>query len=126
VVSRLDRVSGGQAGPHEQWPKATQEGPSGLSLLRSDGSRDGQAGRLDSVSGGQKTLKALKGNYQTSVHSGHMVLMVVRQGGVRCISSGPSHSHNCRKTTIGSQGTQQKISKVTAQTRVNLLYLRGC
>jgi hypothetical protein len=58
VVGRLDRVSGGQGRPREWWPKAIQEGPSGLSLLRSDGSRDGQAGRLDRVSGGQKTLKA--------------------------------------------------------------------
>ncbi len=84
VVGRLDRLSSGQAGPLERWPKATQEGPSCSSSLRSDGSCDGQVGRLDCVSGGQKTLKAklnLKGDYQTSVRSGHLVLMVVRQGG---------------------------------------------
>jgi hypothetical protein len=33
--------------PREQWLKATQGGPSGSSPLRSDGSHDGQAGRLD-------------------------------------------------------------------------------
>jgi hypothetical protein len=33
--------------PCEQWPKATQGRPSGYSPLRSDGSCDGQAGRLD-------------------------------------------------------------------------------
>jgi hypothetical protein len=50
--------SGGVPGPLEQWPKATQGGQSGLSTLRSDGSCDGQAGKLDHVRGGQKTLKA--------------------------------------------------------------------
>ncbi len=33
-------------------------GPSGSSPLRSDGSCDGQVGRLDCLSGGQKTLKS--------------------------------------------------------------------
>jgi hypothetical protein len=35
----------------------SQEGLLGLSQLRSDGSRDSQAGRLDLVSGGQRQLK---------------------------------------------------------------------
>jgi hypothetical protein len=41
----------------QRWPKATPGGPSGSSPLRSDGSCDGQVGRLDCLSGGQKTLK---------------------------------------------------------------------
>ncbi len=46
------------AGPRELWPKATQGGPLGLSPLRSsNGSCDGLARRMDSMSGGQKTLK---------------------------------------------------------------------
>ncbi len=48
---------GGEAGLHEQWPKATQGGPSDLSPLRSDGSHDGQGGRLDRVTGGQRYSK---------------------------------------------------------------------
>jgi hypothetical protein len=58
-----------------------------LSLLRSDGSCDGQAGRLDHVSCGQKTLKTrlnFKREHQAQVNSGHMVLVVVRQGGGPC------------------------------------------
>ncbi len=50
--------------------------------LRSDGSRDGQAGRLDHVSGGQKALKTklnLKEYYQAQVHCGQLVLVVVKQ-----------------------------------------------
>ncbi len=50
--------------------------------LRSDGSHDGQVGRLDHVSGGQKALKTklnLKEYYQAQVHSGQMVLVVVKQ-----------------------------------------------
>jgi hypothetical protein len=46
-----------EAGPCERWPKATQGGPSGSSPLRLDSSCDGQAGRSDQISGGQKTLK---------------------------------------------------------------------
>jgi hypothetical protein len=41
-------MSGGQ--------RQLKGGPSGLSPLRSDGSRDGQARRLHCVSGSQKTL----------------------------------------------------------------------
>ncbi len=65
-------------------PKTTQGEPSGLSPLRSDGFCDGQAARLDCVSGGQKTLKAelnLKVDYQAHFNSGQMVLVVIRQGG---------------------------------------------
>ncbi len=43
-----------EAGPCERWQKATQRGPSGSSPLRSGGSRDGQAGRLDPVSARQR------------------------------------------------------------------------
>jgi hypothetical protein len=43
-----------EAGLCERWQKATQGGPSGSSPLRSGGSRDGQAGRLDPVSGSQR------------------------------------------------------------------------
>jgi hypothetical protein len=57
MVLMLVRPGGGQ---HEWWPKATQGWPLGLSWLRSDGSRDGKAGRLDCMSGGQKTLKLCK------------------------------------------------------------------
>jgi hypothetical protein len=63
---------------HEQWPKATQGGPSGWSPLRSDGSCEGQAGRLERVSSGQASLK---GDYQARVHLGQMVLVVGQQGG---------------------------------------------
>jgi hypothetical protein len=54
------------------------KGGSTWSSLRSDGSCDGQAGRLEQVSSGQASLK---GDYQARVHLGQMVLMVVRQGG---------------------------------------------
>jgi hypothetical protein len=63
--------------------KSNSRGPSSLSPLRSDGSRDGQAGRLYCMNGGQKTLKAklnLKGDYQARAHSGQMVVVVIRQG----------------------------------------------
>ncbi len=45
---------GQEAELREQWPKATLGKPSGLSPLRSDGSHDGQTGRLDQVTGGQR------------------------------------------------------------------------
>jgi hypothetical protein len=51
------------------------------SPIRSDGSRGSQVERLDCLSSGQKTLKAkpnFKEDYQARVHSGQMVLMVVR------------------------------------------------
>jgi hypothetical protein len=63
---------------------ATQVGSSHSSPFRSDGSHDDQSGRLDRVSSGQKTLKTklnLKEDYQARVHSGQMVLVVVRQEG---------------------------------------------
>jgi hypothetical protein len=62
----------------------TRRGSSGLSPLRPGGSSDGKAGRLDHVSGGQKTLRTmlnLKRDFQARVHSGQMVLMVVRKRG---------------------------------------------
>ncbi len=62
----------------------TKRGSSGLSPLRPGGSSDGKAGRLDHVSGGQKTLRTmlnLKRDFQARVHSGQMVLMVVRKRG---------------------------------------------
>jgi hypothetical protein len=62
-----------EAEPCEQWPKATQGGPSGLSPLRSDGSRYGLVGRLDRVTSGQRHSKL------TQVHYDQMVLVVVRQ-----------------------------------------------
>jgi hypothetical protein len=81
MVLVLVRPGGGQ---HEWWPKATQGGPSGLSPLRSDGSRDGKAGRLDCMSGGQKTLKLsyinLKGGILGLSPLRSDGLMVVRQG----------------------------------------------
>jgi hypothetical protein len=52
----FSRQSDGEAVQCERWPKVTPEGSSGSSPLGSDGSRDGQVGRLDRVSGGQKTL----------------------------------------------------------------------
>ncbi len=61
-----------------------QGGLSGLGPLRSHGSLVVMRGRLDCVISGQKTLKEstkLKGDYQAQVHSGQMVLLVVRQGG---------------------------------------------
>ncbi len=70
--------------PREQWLKATQGGPSGSSPLRSDGSHDGQAGRLDCwelVSKDAQNKLNLKGDYQAPVYSGQMLLVVVRQGG---------------------------------------------
>jgi hypothetical protein len=97
-VGRLENVSGGQ--------RQFKGGPSGASPLRSDGSHDGQAERLDRINSGQKTLKAklnFKRDYQVRVHSGQMVLMVVRQGGLCCLSSGPRHSKDSQKMTLGSQ-----------------------
>jgi hypothetical protein len=64
--------------------KQRKGGPSGLNPLRSDRSQDGQAGRFDRVSSGQKALKTklnLEEDFLALVHSGQMVLMVVRQGG---------------------------------------------
>ncbi len=52
--------------------------------IRLESTCDSQVGRLDLMSGGQKTLKAklnLKGDCQAQVHSGRMVLVIVRQGG---------------------------------------------
>jgi hypothetical protein len=43
-----------EAEPREQWPKTTQGESSGSSPLRSDGSSDGQAGRLDRVTDGKR------------------------------------------------------------------------
>jgi hypothetical protein len=67
---------------HEWWPKATQGGPSDSSPLRSDGSRDGLAGRL-CVSETKDTQSKLNltGDNQAQVHSDQMVPVVVRQGG---------------------------------------------
>jgi hypothetical protein len=50
----FSRISGGEAGLHEWWTKETQGGPSGSRPLRSDGSSDGKAGRLDRLTGGQR------------------------------------------------------------------------
>ncbi len=50
----FDSQAGRLAGLCECWPKATQRRPSGLSLLRLDGSCDGQSGRLDRETSGQK------------------------------------------------------------------------
>ncbi len=63
--------------------KGSSKGSSGSSPFRSYSSCDVQAGRLDHVSSGQKTLKTeliLKGDYQAWVCSGQMVFVVVRQG----------------------------------------------
>ncbi len=86
VVDWLRKIGNSQHAHFErqQWPMAIQEGPSGLSPLRSDGSLDGKAGRQDHVRDGHKTLKPklnLKRDYQARVHSGHMVLLAARQGG---------------------------------------------
>ncbi len=97
-MEKLDHVSGDQ--------RQLKGGPSGSSPLRSDGSHDGQAERLDRMSGGQKTLKAnlnFKRDYQTRVHSGQIVLMVVRQGGLCCLSSGHRRSKDSKIMTLGSQ-----------------------
>jgi hypothetical protein len=51
VNGGLDRVSSGH------WPKAIQMRPSVLSSLESDGSYDGQAGRLDRVTDNQRHSK---------------------------------------------------------------------
>jgi hypothetical protein len=56
---------------------ASQGGLSGSSPLRSDGSRDRQMG-LSCVSGVQKKLMV---GHEVRVHSGQMVLLMVRQGG---------------------------------------------
>jgi hypothetical protein len=42
------------------------------------------------------------------------------------MNSGHRCSNESQKTTLGSQGTYLKTSKVKAQKRVNLLFLRGC
>jgi hypothetical protein len=60
--------------------KSNSRGLSGLSPLRSDGSRDGQAGRVDGCRWWPKALKPkLKGNYKAQVYSDEMVLLVVWQ-----------------------------------------------
>jgi hypothetical protein len=46
-----------EVGPRERWPKAVQVEPSVLSSYRSDCSPDGQAGRLDLVTCGQRHSK---------------------------------------------------------------------
>ncbi len=53
-------------------------GISGLSLLRSDGSRNSQMGRLSIVSGNQKQLK---GGHQAWVHLHQMVLVMTKRKG---------------------------------------------
>ncbi len=60
---------------HVSWPKATPGVLSGSSLIRSNGSCDGQAGRGTIVRWWPKTLKTklnLKGDYQAWVHTGQM------------------------------------------------------
>jgi hypothetical protein len=57
---------------------ASQEGLSGSSSLRSDGSRDSRDREADCVSVGQNQLK---GGHQAQVHSDQMVLVMARQEG---------------------------------------------
>jgi hypothetical protein len=79
----LCRSDGSHDGQGHSKLSKSQGGLPGLSPLRSDGSRGNQMGRLDCVSGGQKTLRTklnLKGDFQVRVHSGQMVLVVVNQG----------------------------------------------
>ncbi len=52
----FSRQSDGEAELCERRCKATQVGPSDSSPVRSDGSHDGQAGRLDCMRFGKKTL----------------------------------------------------------------------
>ncbi len=59
--------------------KGNVRGPSDSSILRSDSSCDGQAEKLDCVSGGQKTLKVSLLSRGTTRHE-YAVLMVDRQG----------------------------------------------
>jgi hypothetical protein len=76
------------------------------SPLRSDGPRDGQAGRLDRVTGGSghSRLTKLKGNYWAQVHLDQMVLVVVsRETGPG--DQWPKGSNESQKTTLDSQGT---------------------
>jgi hypothetical protein len=104
---RLDHVSGSQ--------RQLKGGLSGSSPLRLDGSRDGQAGWLDRVTGGHRTqnLAKLKGNYHVRVHSDQIFLMVVRweagQGDRQ-----PKCSNESQKLTLERQGAYLKIGIVTA------------
>jgi hypothetical protein len=98
--------------------KTIQRGSSGSSLLRLDGSRDGQAGGWTSYPASAEGLYSLKlkpkGDYQAQVHSDQgMVLVIVRW------EAGPAawwlkSSNDNWKTTIGSKGTKPKIGRVTA------------
>jgi hypothetical protein len=75
-VGRLDHVSGGQR--QLKWAIRLE------STQFTSWFCDGQTGRLDCMSDGQETLKTKltpKVDCQTQVHSGQMILMVVRQGG---------------------------------------------
>jgi hypothetical protein len=42
------------------------------------------------------------------------------------MNSGQRHSYESQKMTLGSQGTYKKRDRVTAETRVNVLFLRRC
>jgi hypothetical protein len=102
---------GREAGPHERQPKATQGGLSELSPLRSDGSCDGQAGRLNRMRDGQKTLKIklnLKGDYHDRVDSCPMVLMVVRQGGCAAWTVAKDAQMSVRKWRWKAKGPSLK------------------
>ncbi len=89
------------------WPKATQRGPSVVSPLRSDVSHDGQAGRLYSLSMGQRTFKVAKSQ------GGLPGLSPLRSDGsdgsqvgrLDSMSGGQICSNESRKTTLGGQGT---------------------
>jgi hypothetical protein len=60
-----------------------------------------------------KTKPNLKGDYQAQVHSGQMVLALVRQRLDR-INSGQRCSRERQKMTLGSQGSYLITGTVTA------------
>jgi hypothetical protein len=65
----FSRHSGGEAGLREQWPKATQGGPSGLSPFRSDGSCDGRQGGLTGCRRPKKLKTKLSSGQTTRLKS---------------------------------------------------------
>ncbi len=86
---------GRKAGPCEQWPNKL------------------------------KTKLNLKGDYQVQVHSGQMVLMVVRQGGWTTWTVEKDIKIRVGKQLLASK-QPSKTGRVTAQKRVYLLFRRGC
>jgi hypothetical protein len=111
------RKSDREAELHEWWPKASEGEPSGLSPLRSNGSHDGQAGRLD---GNEVVVKDTQ--IYAKSQGGLPGLSPIRSDGFcgsqagrpERINSGLRCLRKSRKMTLKSQGTYLKTGIVAA------------